>query len=242
MEHDVIDLGFGVERTFRVRINWDELIHDGQEPTAGDVFAYLLDRLGPNDCRRCIGEIVQHRLQGALTELFLTPASEVVPEAPLESLIPVQYRRQYWRQLATALDLPLPPLRRPAWMERFIAFPWALVALLLPFAPFLVGVLAQNPTVRWLLIGFVAGAALRSGLLHFLTLPFAIRFPPGCDTVEGLVDFLLREHYGLLVQRERMWNTAEVWRILQAILADSVGVEPERVTPTTRLVSDLGTN
>src|SRR5437588_359274 len=145
---DLLDLGFRIERAFHVRLDWGEVIPDGGEPTAGDLFAHVLDRLGPNDNPGRVADVFFRRLR--------------------------------------------------------------------------------------------AGTALRSGLLHFLTLPLAVRFPPDCETVGGLAGVLLREHYGLLRTRERVWHREEVWHILQGVLADALNVEPERVTPTARIVSDLG--
>jgi acyl carrier protein len=238
---DVVQLGYSVEKTFRVRIDWGEVSGDGREPTAGDLFAHVLERVGRDDEHR-LGDAVLRRLRATLTELFHEHAGVVGPDTPLEAVVPLPGRRQNWRLLSQTLDLPLPPLRRPPWMERFVAFPWALLALLLPFIPFLLGIMVQNPTARWLLVALVAGAALRSGLLHFLTLPFAVRFPPDCDTVGELVEVLLRENYGLLAERERVWHRDEAWRILREVVATTLNVEPDQVTPAARLVSDLGAN
>jgi hypothetical protein len=97
-------------------------------------------------------------------------------------------------------DLPLPFCARPAWMERFVA-PGQLFALLLPFVPFLLGVMVQNPTAR-LLFALVA-APHCSGLLHFLTLPFAVRFPAGC-TPSADSSSLLRGLWA--VGEARVWH------------------------------------
>src|SRR5262249_60586372 len=58
MDLDLMDLGFRVERTFRVRIDWCELLPEAGELTAGDLFAHVLDRLGPNDNPVRVGDVL----------------------------------------------------------------------------------------------------------------------------------------------------------------------------------------
>lgn len=263
---DLLDIKFRLERDLRVRIRQDDFLtaltrdiraggpeaEDGpvlfRAGTVGALYALALEQLCHYPRHGCLCAPVFYRLRRDLGELFGTGRERVTPSSRLDDLIPRRQRRRNWQQLARALDLPLPALSRPAWLERAIRnsclvsvlpvvfFP-ALLAAAVAVAP-LLGRPAAEPV--WILLSLIAGTGLKSGLAHLLTVPCAVHFPESCATVRGLIKTLMHTDYGRIVEQEQAWHERDVWNTLQGILAEALGVSPEEVTPEAHLVRDLG--
>ena len=86
-------------------------------------------------------------------------------------------------------------------------------------------VLAGTATVAMLLVKF------------FVTRPFALAFPHGVATVGDAARATLPRGYEAAVKRQM--TDEEVWLKLQKIVADTLGVKVEKVTPSARFVEDL---
>jgi len=75
-------------------------------------------------------------------------------------------------------------------------------------------------------------------LVTFLvTRPFAIAFPHGVTTVGDAARATLPPGYEVAVKQQM--TDEEVWLKLQKIVADTLGVKVENVTPSARFVEDL---
>ena len=75
-------------------------------------------------------------------------------------------------------------------------------------------------------------------LVTFLvTRPFAIAFPHGVATVGDVARATLPPGYEVAVKQQM--TDEEVWLKLQKIVADTLGVKVENVTPSARFVEDL---
>jgi hypothetical protein len=112
--------------------------------------------------------------------------------------------------------------------------------------PLLLGALSTalrgkpGPEAAGFLLALLMITALKTGAAHAMTLPYAVCFPRGCDTVKNFIKTLLRRHYGRLMQREGVWHPQEVWHVLQDLLVDLLGVSLEKVKADAHLVKDLG--
>ena len=77
------------------------------------------------------------------------------------------------------------------------------------------------------------------------------RIPRQCDSVISLSYWIAEQHPERVewidVSCERtgemathLWSEVEVWHVLRECISDSLGVNPEEVTPDARMVEDLG--
>jgi hypothetical protein len=234
---DPVSLIIQVEVTFGVHLTDEDVARVASTGTVGKLYECVVEKLGENPRpRRLEGPVYDH-LRRALVDVFDTPEGWIAPDSRLDELLPPGPRRRQWKRLGEALGLNLPPLRRPAWLERLIARSTLLL--------FLVGALAlflNNPVrdVVWLLLALLLATGLKSAVAFFLTRPFAVCLPASCATVEGLTRTLLRYHYGSIARREQGWDAEEVWEILQDVLVDGLGVKREQVTADAHLGRDLG--
>jgi hypothetical protein len=69
---------------------------------------------------------------------------------------------------------------------------------------------------------------------------FAIHPAPSFATYRGLSNMVVAHNYARLNERFDAWNRADVWRALQIIIVEQLGVKPELVTREARFVDDLG--
>jgi acyl carrier protein len=234
MSIDWMDFVWRAERTFRIRVTQEETARAFGSGTVGELYTFILEKMGATRWPHCLGRPVFRRVQAALADVCDVPAGDIAPATDLAPLLPRRRRRAAWARLGRALDLRLPPLVRPRWARELAAhFFLKGVAVLV-----LSGVFVALGRPAWFL-----AAALSVGVAVLIlpaTAPFADRLPAGCATVKGFVRTLLREHYGLLAERERMWHHREVWDNFQAIIAEVLGVPREAVTPEAHFVHDLG--
>jgi hypothetical protein len=159
----------------------------------------------------------------------------VTPSSDLAALLPPG--REAWTRLGRALNVPLPPLERPAWARRLAAgFAVKGACCLLPaLAGFLIADRLVAAGWAGVLTGFGFGV-----LVLAATTPLAVHRPASCTTVKGFIKALLRRDYGLLSEQEQMAHHREVWEALRAQIVEALNVEPERVTPSAHFVYDLG--
>ncbi|HJT78300.1 MAG TPA: hypothetical protein VJ739_13945 [Gemmataceae bacterium] len=233
---DVIELVYEVEERFKIRLDDREL---ERTSTVGALYLLILQKLGRDEHPRRQEALLLERLRHTLVELFGPQAADVGPATPLEEVIPRDQRRLHWQRLAAALDLPLPPLCRPAGLTRFLN---GTTLGLLTLG--IVGYLTEHPhgPVNWLVLT-AAGLALvcfvKYRIVHFLTTPWAVCFEDECATVRGLLRWLLLREYGRILARDDQWHEDEVWPALQEALAKSLGVKREKITPEANILRDL---
>jgi hypothetical protein len=234
---DLLDVKFRIERAFRLRIRRGEEAELFADGTVAALHGFIVRRLGQRERPRCLGVPVFDRFRAAVVDLLVIPPESVTPASRLDEVIPLDGRRSSWQRLGEALDLPLPALCRPRWLYHAVHAA-ALTAWLLAAAALVRGRPAGDWT--WLLLGLLLGTGLKYAVAYLLTVRWAVCFPASCATVKGLVKTLLRENYGLLVEREKGWHEQEVWYALREVLVEALNVDPQEVRPEAHLVRDLG--
>jgi hypothetical protein len=231
---DVVDLVWQIEDRFRITVGENE--GEGIR-TVGDLYAFLLRKISRGQEQVCVTSMTFHRLRRALMELFGVPRAQVRTATRLEDLVPARGRRRHWQRLAAWLgEGSLPPLRRPPWLVRSLAFAvW--IGLVLPVCcAVALHELGYPAALCWALGGGgVLLGVLRGWAGYRLTLPWAVYVPPGCTTVRDTVYTLIRRDPAPLVLGEVRVCDAEVWGTLCAIVAATLDVRPGTLTPTTRL-------
>lgn len=231
----MMDIVWRVEQKFQIRIAREEIETAFGSGTVGELYTFVLTKMGGTRWPHCLGRPVFGRVRAALASEWNASPAGIAPSSDLVALMPTD-RRRAWKRLGHALELPLPALQRPAWLERLArSLIWK--GMLFLFPPIAMVLVWWNPL--WWAAGAASGLGL-GALVLATTLPLAIRPPDSCQTVKGFIRTLLREHYGLLAQREGTWHHAEVWQALRATLVEVLNVQRAAVTPAAHFARDLG--
>src|SRR5262249_35652512 len=123
------ELVMQIEEKFGITINEND---EQEVRTVGDLYAFVLGKIGRGQEQVCVTSMTFHRLRRALGELFGVPRARVRTATRLEDLVPRRGRRRNWEQLGASLGVgSLPPLRRPSWLARSLDIA-VIVGLLLP--------------------------------------------------------------------------------------------------------------
>ncbi len=209
--------------------------------TMGQLYDFVLARVARGQTQVCVTSAAFYRLRRALGAVGHVPRKCVRPRARLEDLVPIHDRPLSWQHLRDRLgELYLPPLERPAWMDRRIeAASFVPLFLGLIGALFLPRVLADEPAARLLavlaglacLVGGVVGGFAVYRLACRWTEPYAVHFPRTCTSVRDLVYMLICRHPAPpLVSDTTRPSDKEIWGALCAIVGDELGVPPYRIT------------
>lgn len=234
---DFMDVILRIERTFAIDVRRKDQEYLYGDGTVGALYQGILQKLQPVGEQGCLGARLFYHLRGALVETFQTPFDAIAPSSPLESVIPADHRRRNWRRLGRKLDLFLPALRRPPWLRRAL-LTTAMVPLLAGGVGVLRGGVGNDPL--WVGLAILLATGIKSASAHAITIPFAVCLPDSCKTVKDLIKTLLRNHYGQLALREKLWHPVEVWHVLQEILVESLNVDLKDVRAEAHLLKDLG--
>jgi acyl carrier protein len=245
---DRMDLLFDVESGFDIHVNDDEAM---TVRTVGQLHALVLRHLKEQRSRTCLSSAVFYRVRRVLCADIGVPRGQVRPDAPMTFLLPDEMRPEAWRRLRAALGLRLPGLRCPDWFggipQVVATYAQTLLAALIVGAVLLPLVaLGAFTGLNPGLLKALACPLVFFAMLAFLCLydrlcaPYAVCVPEGCATMRGLVQTLLGKNYGQLAAEYRTVNEAEVWQALCATVGSHFGVEPDTLTPQTRLDDDLG--
>jgi hypothetical protein len=191
---DILDVKFRLERQLRVAIPRDDFVTamtqdvraDGQwvnpeagagpvlfrAGTVGALYPLALEQLSRYPRHWCLCLPVFYRLRRTLMERFGVPRESVAPSARLDELVPSRGRRRHWQELSRALDLPLPGLCRPTWLDEALRRS-LLVFLLATVGAGLLGRPLAEPI--WIVVALLVGTG-KTGLAWFLTIPWAVHF------------------------------------------------------------------
>jgi hypothetical protein len=164
------------------------------------------------------------RLRSVLENTLGIAAHDVHPGMPLAELVPLDKRRVVWRELRRE-GLALPPLVLTA-RHRHAGLAHVLHAVASASA--------------WFQSGWALLTVIPFGLLGWwFTRPLAIHVNPcGPATVRDAVLYLTS--FKESRRAGYPWSDDEIATKVRLILAESLGVPLERVTPEARFIEDLG--
>ena len=209
--------------------------------TMGRLYDFVFARVARGQAQVCVTSAAFHRLRRALGEVCRVLRECVRPRARLEDLVPLYDRRRYWQELQARLgNVPLPRLRRPAWMvKRIDAASWAPLFLAVLCALVLMGVLGDTPAGRLVamlaflvcpVVGFI-GMFLVCEVACRRTEHYAVHMPPACATVRDMVYALVGEHPAApMVSDTARASDKEIWGTLCAIVGGEIDRPPGSFT------------
>lgn len=154
----------------------------------------------------------------------------------LDRLVSPWSRRRDWSRWQEKAELRFPSLEHPSFVSRM---------------------LFCTPSVLGIKVGLWAGNrggfgwGLTAGLVWWLFTFMALNtaaekllppvFPKNCQTLGELTDRVVELNPSLDVAPDE-WTPEWVWKELQEVLVNVLAVPPDQITPTARLVEDLGMN
>jgi hypothetical protein len=238
-----MDLLLCLEDRFGICLNDGEAL---SVQTVGQLHALVMGKLKERRSRTCLSSAVFYRVRRVLSAEIGVPRRHVRLDTSTEFLLPEEVRPRAWQHLGTALELQLPGLHRPDWLRDFPPIVQRYLTIVL--CALFVGVVV----LPLLALGAFAGpspgplACLACPLVFFgmfavfslydrLSAPYAVGVPKECATVRGLVQAILQRNYARLAAEYQSINEDEVWQALCAIVGQAVDVDPDNLTPETRL-------
>ena len=235
---DLMAMVMGVEEKFNLTIPDAEA---EKIATMGQLYDYVLARVARGQAQVCVTSAAFYRLRRALGEVCGVPRERVRPGARLEDLVPLHDRPRAWRELRARLsNLHLPPLRRPAWLVRWLDAA-SMVPLVLAVLCTIgsIALLGRTPVAPVLVVFGVLGCPIVGTLGMFLvcrvacrrTEQYAVHIPAACATVRDMVYALVSMHPAApMVSDTARASDKEVWGTLCAIVGGELDRPPDSFT------------
>ena len=226
---ELVELVMEVEETFGIIVSDDTA---PQLRTVGQLHDYILECRRQTQQQGCPTGHVFRDVRRVLTETTSLPRQAIRPSTELKTILPPRIRRRVWKRLQQEAQGRLRGLCLPFRLGPVLAGGCLVAgvigaAMIMPLVGFVHAVVLGGTTlVAMLLVTF------------FVTRPFALAFPHGVATVGDAARATLPPGYEVAVKQQM--TDEEVWVKLQKIVADTLGVKVEKVTPSARFVEDLG--
>jgi acyl carrier protein len=226
---ELVELVIEVEETFGIIVS-DEAAPQLQ--TVGQLHDYILECRRQTQQQECPTGHVFRDVRRVLTATTSLPKQAIRPSTELKTVLPPRIRRRAWKRLQQEIPGRLRGLRLPFRLGPVLAG-GCLVAGVTGTAR----IVPHVGLVHAMVLGVTATVAML--LVTFLVArPFALAFPRGVATVGDAARATLPPGYEVAVKQQM--TDEEVWEKLQKIVADTLGVRVERVSPSARFVQDLG--
>ena len=196
--------------------------------TVGDLYDYLVTRVGDRRSERCLSSAAFYRLRRALCVATGAERSAIRPDAVMDHVVPRKRRRAVWRAVRREIGLRLPPLS-PPWVVDFaqlcvvVGLGTLLVRCLIGWTPW--------PRLAELLAFGVA--------LDLVARSLFTRFPRRGYKVKDVVGYVLTHDGPRLATEACAWKPEDVWTKLQRVVGWTLRVPAEKVTPEANWFSDL---
>ena len=198
--------------------------------TVKDLLELVISKLQGSESPKCSTSAAFYRVRGAMSNALGIDRREIRPSTSLALVSPKSHRRRKWRQVQIALELELPSLTHPGWMERvfLILGPALVVATGLSFHARFDGLLLLA------LLGSILGAAIIS-----LSPALQNAFPRRYRTVGDLSRDVLAINHAKISHQLGGWRKKEVCEAICRIIAMQTGIARAKITPEARLIADL---
>jgi acyl carrier protein len=230
MDLDLYELMLEVEDAFGFSIPVEEA---AELSTMGKLYDYVLAHRFRGKQDACLTSMTFYALRRALMSVLQIPRESVRVSTELSVIIP-RRRRRTWRAIEKTTGFHLPFLRRPRWFVRLATLAAVGLGIAAPvlagLKPFRGGVLAAIVVTGMFILLFFCR----------LTECFATEFPPDISTVGQLAKGILARNYRPIVaESQKSATEAEVWEILQRIIAEQLEIRADQLTKDTDVVKDV---
>jgi acyl carrier protein len=253
---DLLDIEFRLEKAFGIKMDaedFESLVRD-RDVVVGDLYGLILRKIHIRDTVRTnihLNFAVWEELQEHLSKASGIAKGEILLKTMLEDIFPRDTRRVAWEGMRSASPYRIASLDYP-WAVRPIGLSLAAAVVLIeqfqiwriPGALFL-----------WPILGIVGVWMFAESYtkVMFFFAAWRTQFPKGMKSVKDLVRSILANNSEKIVGDKQGGIVGEVeipiddqsvavWRQLQEILSDALGVKAEKVTLESRMIADLGAN
>jgi len=228
---DSIEILMKVEQTFDIKIPGEQA---QQIRTVGDFHNAAWRHLSGKQIDQCQSQKLFYSLRKSFTERYKFPSEHLSPATSPNEIFPGVNRRQEYLKFSADTMLKLPDLVLGSFWQTFLtSFGFAAIAGGLATSLILVNFFDYS---KWTLLVPVAGAVVTtvfSGLLE----PKRIVIKQG--TMRAFINQTLVLNYSRLVVDGKT-NRAEMESVINHIIADHAGLEPEEITADKKIGDDLG--
>jgi hypothetical protein len=217
---DIIELFLAVEDTFQIHIPDEEA---SEVRTVGDLHGLVAAKLQQNEePKRCLTSAAFYRTRRGIVDGVGVERRGIRPATLLEVILPLRRRREKWRSIQAAMNLKLPGLQHPGWIQIGLLT----AGVVLTVAP---AIHYRSSVVSILLLFFLGLVA--GGLLIKLTPALAVAFPNHDATVGELAKDVLVLNHGRLAEEMGGWNRSEIWTTLRRLIVKQTGVTQIKSRP-----------
>ena len=242
---DLLDITYRIERELNVEISHDDLLDVSRDNdiTVGALYDLLLKKMYLLDVARNDIRLNYHlwrEIQNVLHSVTDVRLDQIELSTPLETLFPQKTRREIWPALRDACPYRVRKLDYPK-VVRVVGF--SLTSAMVLVEQFH---LWQIPGARWLwpalaLFGFWMFSETNLKILSILA-PLRSHFPSGMMTVKDFCRAVLATNYADVCENVEIpldQRCLAVWQQLTKILAETLGVDADKITFRSRLIRDL---
>lgn len=223
---DTVELICSIEESFEISIKGEEAVNI---LTVGDLYSCILNKLSTRDLNHCLSSTTFYRLRHGMMKLFFIPRADFRTTTNVLKLFPIENRRANWQKLGKTLDLKLPALTLPSWLNG---------AIIIIFFGLIVSSFFMHHWLAATLL-FVSSLLFIKFIFRFLD-NYAVHIPQNIRSVADLVESVLKLNFGKIAKLRKSWHEKEVWDTLRSIIVEQLGVKLEQVVPEARIVKDLG--
>ncbi len=228
---DSVEILVNVENAFGITISNYEA---EKIVTVGDIHNVVWRNVQGRQSMRCRSQQLFYKLRYLLINKFQVPREAMEPEASLNDIFPKKNRRLKYHRLQKELQLKVPELVLPAGWSRFLMVTGViLIPGLLALA---LGLIYGYGYTRWLYL--LPGLGIISTVFMSNILD-AVRTEFKPDMVKAYTQMVLAINYGTLMTDKGV-NRVEMEIIINNIIAETVGLDLQDISPEKSLTNDLG--
>ena len=228
---DSIEILVKVEKTFGITIPDNEA---EKIITVGDFHDAVWRHLEPKHSEKCKSQALFYKIRQSAFNRLEFPKNDFKPVTSLNTIFPLEGRRQAYLNFAKANDLTFPDLKlTTSWRIFLNAFGLLIIIGGLGIVIIMILFFAYS---KWLLLIPVIGIILTnlvSGILN----PKRIIIKPG--TIREFINEVLVMNYATLPDKDEV-NRGEVETIINQVISDMAGLELEEITVEKKIHDDLG--
>lgn len=242
---DFVEITISIEEKLGVELSEDDVrsVTRDNDLTVGALYELLLRKLHLRDAGRhdfALNHALWLQMQQILSGVTASPLEAIRLETPLDRLLPRESRREKWTALQETCPYRIAELDYPRLVRVCGLMIAATVVVVELFQVW------QIPGAQWLwpVLGILGCWMVSETYLKVLSIcrPFRNELPRRMSTVKDLCRTILALNYSEICAN---WQTQgdneslSVWEQLVEILSETLGVEPDQLTFSTRLVRDL---
>lgn len=225
----------GVEIIMNIEQAFGLTIKDGEAEnviTVNDLYILVKNKLEISQRSQCKTSRVFYKVRRSLVEVFHVRRADIRPSVRLSSLVPKEDIRKNWGRLKAELGVKIPDLQRPRWLEDAILY-FTLVLALCAFFAF--GLEAFQLGLAVIIFSILSAIAL-----YNVTKPLEIHIPGHVDKLSHFTYSVLSQNPSFIEEQRNAWVDKDLFRLVQAIIAEQMDFPIEKVKPQSSLIDDLG--